>query len=47
MFQLIQAIIQEHRRGSKNQKEQALDLFQTIAPEAAGRPELFDPQADQ
>ncbi len=47
IVQAIQALLIEHRRGSINQKNQALDMFQILAPEAAGRPDLFDVHAEQ
>jgi hypothetical protein len=47
IVQAIQALLVEHRRGSINQKNQALDMFQILAPEAAGRPDLFDVHAEQ
>jgi hypothetical protein len=47
IVQAIQALLLEHRRGSINQKNQALDMFQILAPEAAGRPDLFDVHAEQ
>ena len=47
IIQAIQALLLEHRRGSINQKNQALDMFQILAPEAAERPDLFDVHAEQ
>jgi hypothetical protein len=47
ILQAIQSVLQEHRRGAANQKNQALDMFQILAPEAAGRPDLFDAHAEQ
>jgi hypothetical protein len=47
IVQAIQALLLEHHRGSINQKSQALDMFQILAPEAAGRPDLFDVHAEQ
>jgi hypothetical protein len=47
IVQAIQLLLLEHRRGSINQKNQALHMFQILAPEAAGRPDLFDVHAEQ
>jgi hypothetical protein len=47
IIQAIHALLLEHRRGSINQKNQALDMFQILAPEAAERPDLFDVHAEQ
>lgn len=47
IIQAIQALLLEHRRGAINQKNQALDMFQILAPEAAERPDLFDVHAEQ
>jgi hypothetical protein len=47
ILKAIQSVLTEHRRGAGNQKKQALDMFQIIAPEAAGRPDLFDAHAEQ
>jgi hypothetical protein len=47
IVQAIQTLLLEHRRGAVNQKNQALDMFQILAPEAAERPDLFDVHAEQ
>jgi hypothetical protein len=47
IIQAIQALLIEHRRGSVNQKNQALDMFQILAPEASERRDLFDVHAEQ
>jgi hypothetical protein len=44
---MMQSVLLEHRRGTMNQKDQALSMFLEIAPEAAGRPDLYDPLAEQ
>lgn len=47
VLQMVQSVLQEHRRGAVNQKNQALGMFLGIAPEAAGRPDLYDTHAEQ
>jgi hypothetical protein len=47
VLQMVQSVLQEHRRGATNQKNQALGMFLGIAPEAAGRPDLYDTHAEQ
>lgn len=47
VLQMVQAVLLEHRRGALNQKNQALGMFLGIAPEAAGRPDLYDTHAEQ
>lgn len=47
VLQMVESVLQEHRRGAVNQKSQALSMFLGIAPEAAGRPDLYDTHAEQ
>jgi hypothetical protein len=47
VIQMVQSVLQEHRRGTVNQRDQALSMFLEIAPEAAGRPDLYDTHAEQ
>ena len=47
VLQMVQSVLQEHRRGALNQRNQALNMFLKIAPEAAGRPDLYDTHAEQ
>jgi hypothetical protein len=47
ILQAVQSVLEEHRRGAVNQKNQALNMFQNVAPEAVGRPDLFDVHAEQ
>jgi hypothetical protein len=47
VIQMVQSVLQEHRRGAVNQKNQALNMFLEIAPEAAGRSDLYDTHAEQ
>jgi hypothetical protein len=47
VIQMVQSVLQEHRRGTVNQRNQALSMFLEIAPEAAGRPDLYDTHAEQ
>jgi len=47
ILRAVQSVLEEHRRGAVNQKRQALNMFQNVAREAVGRPDLFDVHADQ
>ena len=40
---LFQRLVEEHRRGSMNQEEQAAKLFMANDPTAANRPEVVQP----
>lgn len=43
LMTLLQRLIQEHRRGSTNQEEQAAELFRTKDPATVKRPEALRP----
>ena len=47
VLQMVQSVLQERLRRVSRSRTQTLGMFLGIAPEAAGRPDLYDTHAEQ